>query len=68
MGRMAHVVATLMLQAVLQVRCIEVAAILLDAGADVHARDKDGRTPLQRALPAGNTEVAKYLRQKGGVE
>lgn len=37
--------------------------ILLKAGADVDARDKEGRTAAQIATEAGRNEVAQFLKQ-----
>jgi len=38
---------------------------LLAAGADLNAKDWEGRTPLQVAIIAGKAEVAEYLVAKG---
>ena len=38
---------------------------LLDAGADVEARTKDGRTALHEAAAAGNAAVVKLLLEHG---
>lgn len=35
--------------------------MLIDAGADLNARDKDGRSPLETAVRAGRTEVVRLL-------
>jgi len=43
----------------------EVTQLLLEHGADVHAKDKDGRTPLHRAAVAGRAPVARLLVEKG---
>ena len=34
---------------------------LIDAGADIEARDKNGWTPLHFAAEQGRTETAKFL-------
>jgi ankyrin repeat protein len=39
---------------------------LLDHGANVNARDENGRTALDWALTRGETEVSAYLRKAGG--
>jgi ankyrin repeat protein len=39
----------------------EVAQLLLDHGADVHARDKSGNTPLHLAATCGHLEVVRKL-------
>lgn len=43
-------------------RSLEHIQLLLDAGADKHARNKDGYTPYQFALLFGQTEAAALLR------
>jgi len=39
---------------------------LLDLGADVNARDRDGRTPLDCARRHGHAAAAELLRSRGG--
>ena len=39
--------------------------LLLDKGADVHARDINGETALMTAAEKGNTSIAKMLLEKG---
>jgi len=39
------------------------AHILLDHGADVDVEDKDGKTPLQRALARGEVEIVQLLSE-----
>jgi ankyrin repeat protein len=47
---------------------MELARLLLDHGADVNARTDDGRTALAMAVKNGKEELAKLLREKGGVQ
>lgn len=42
-----------------------VTAELLDAGADINARDKDGDTPLMAALAGGCDQVSHFLMKRG---
>ena len=42
-----------------------VAKLLLDAGAEVDSRDKDGWTPLYAAASCGETEIVKVLISAG---
>jgi ankyrin repeat protein len=47
---------------------LDMAKLLLEAGADVNARDEQGNTPLQRAVDEGwrgGLEVAELLVSKG---
>jgi ankyrin repeat protein len=43
----------------------EIAEALLDCGADIHARDKAGDTPLQRAKNCRKSGVASLLVSRG---
>jgi ankyrin repeat protein len=45
---------------------LEAARVLLDDRVDVHARSAKGRTPLQAAEAQRATEVAEFLRGRGG--
>jgi ankyrin repeat protein len=38
---------------------------LLDKGADIDTRDKDGQTPLSWAVENGHDAVVKQLLEKG---
>jgi ankyrin repeat protein len=40
---------------------VETAQLLLDAGADIDAKDKAGDTPLRRAVNCGKAAVAELL-------
>jgi ankyrin repeat protein len=42
----------------------EIAELLVAAGADVNAKNKDGATPLDYA--SANKEIADLLRKHGG--
>jgi len=41
---------------------------LIEAGADVNAKNDRGYTPLYVAVMSDHTETAELLRQHGGVE
>jgi uncharacterized Ntn-hydrolase superfamily protein len=43
----------------------EMAAWLLDRGANVDARNYEGKTPLEVAMKAGHTAIADLLKQRG---
>ena len=45
---------------------MEVAELLLANGADVNAKNKDNRTPLDCAIEDNHTETADLLRKHGG--
>jgi ankyrin repeat protein len=47
---------------------IEFAKLLLDHGANINARGDSGKTPLTVALENKKTEMAEFLRGRGGVE
>lgn len=44
---------------------VEIASMLLDAGADVNAEQPGGFTPLDAAIQDGNTELEALLRERG---
>jgi len=44
---------------------VEIAKLLIDAGADVNARDKHLFTPLHEAARVGNVQVAVLLLEHG---
>jgi RNA polymerase sigma factor (sigma-70 family) len=46
----------------------ETVTFLLDHGADVNARGDDGKTPLTVAVENRQTEMANFLRGRGGVQ
>ena len=46
----------------------EEARQLIDAGADVNATDRNGKTPLDEAISMGNDEMQSLLEQRGGQE
>ncbi len=47
--------------------CAECAALLLAAGADVHAKAADGRTALDLAVAGGHDKVEAELRRNGAA-
>ena len=47
---------------------IEFARLLLDHGAEVNARGDDGKTPLTVAIENKQTEMASFLRSRGGTQ
>jgi uncharacterized protein len=47
-------------------RHIEVAKLVLDAGANPNIADKDGVTPLQHARRKGQREIARLIEATGG--
>jgi ankyrin repeat protein len=44
---------------------LESAAVLLQDGADIHARDRWGQTPLHDAAQAGQCQLISFLFQSG---
>lgn len=54
-----------LLQASTSGRHLDVIALLLANGADVNAKDEEGKTSLQRAASSGSLEVVKYLVENG---
>ncbi len=43
----------------------QIVQLLIDAGSDVHQRDREGMTALQHAQRKGQPEVAQMLRAAG---
>jgi ankyrin repeat protein len=46
----------------------DIAALLLDHGADLAAKDYEGKTPLATAIKNNRTDVADLLRERGATE
>ena len=44
----------------------EIVELLIAKGADVNAKDVDGKTPLDKAIMFRNDEIADLLRKDGG--
>ena len=47
---------------------LEFAKLLVENGADVNQKDDSGKTPLTIALEYKHPNVAKFLREHGGVQ
>lgn len=45
--------------------CHEVTALLIEAGADIHATDGAGASTLDHAVAGGRTRIADVLRRSG---
>ena len=67
-GRGQHDVTPLMMAAAATQPDPAMVRLLLEKGADVGARDSEGRSALDWALLQGDTPVAKVLRQAGAKE
>jgi ankyrin repeat protein len=48
-----------------QLNRMEVAAVLIELGADINAQSDKGVTPLQCATSIGNKKMADYLKKYG---
>ena len=44
----------------------EIAELLITKGADVNAKDKKGKTPLDLAIEENHSQTADLLRKHGG--
>ena len=44
----------------------EISKILIAKGADVNAKSKKGRTPIDSAIKRNETEITELLRKHGG--
>jgi ankyrin repeat protein len=47
---------------------VEIARILIDAGADLNVQDEDGWTPLHWAAECEQDEIAKMLINAGAIK
>ena len=47
---------------------LETVKLLIEKGADVNAKDKNGNTPLKNAFSHGKTDIAEFLRKAGAKE
>ena len=47
---------------------IDIVKLLLDKGADVNAKSKDGDTALKAASVKGHTEIVELLKAHGAKE
>jgi len=43
----------------------DLARLLIDRGADINAKDKEGRTPLMAAISRGNIQIVRMLLDEG---
>ena len=46
----------------------DVAGVLIEAGADVNAKDKENKTPLAFAVGKDHKELVELLKQHGAKE
>ena len=47
---------------------LDIAKLLLDKGADVNAKSKDGDTALMAASEKGHTKIVELLKARGSKE
>lgn len=47
---------------------LKIATILLENGADVNAKDREGKTPLDYAITTGDPEMIELFLEYGGAE
>ena len=45
--------------------CIRIAEFLIEAGADIAARDAEGKSAVERALQQGHNSLAAALKARG---
>ncbi|MGB5013267.1 MAG: ankyrin repeat domain-containing protein, partial [Pyrinomonadaceae bacterium] len=45
----------------------EAVELLIAKGADINAKNKDGKTPLQLAIDSKNKEIAELLKKHGAL-
>jgi serine/threonine-protein phosphatase 6 regulatory ankyrin repeat subunit B len=41
---------------------------LIDKGADINAKDGDGKTAMQKAIEYGHNDIVDFLKAKGAKE
>ncbi|MCH7557145.1 MAG: hypothetical protein IIB56_06775 [Planctomycetes bacterium] len=52
----------------IRVLCLVLALMLVANGADVNAKSKSGKTPIELAKGTGNKEIIELLQKHGAKE